>query len=276
MRNKVNSLQIACLLLCVLALSAITGCNKQPVYEPVSTKSAVIYDFWLEKTSSNPAINRPYQGMIVGDTAIRMLVDYGTNITALEPTIFADVDSISPKGKQNFSNPVRYTLWANGSSATYTVTIKVSTVQAPVFTKIAAGYGHVLGLKNDGTVWVCGDNSSGQLGLGDYSSRNHLTQVPVYDAEQISTGDAASIIKLKDGTTWGTGNQFGQLGIGNKNPYPFLVRTPFLDNATQIFITASEVFAVKPDGSVWGSSLGYPGAVIRLDPGANPGETALV
>jgi hypothetical protein len=30
-----------------------------------------------------------------------------------------------------------------------------------------------------------------------------------------------------------------------------------------------------PDGSVWGSNLGFPGAVIRLDPGANPPETAL-
>ncbi|MEX2592669.1 MAG: hypothetical protein WD426_07835 [Anditalea sp.] len=38
------------------------------------------------------------------------------------------------------------------------------------------------------------------------------------------------------------------------------------------------LYAVSPapDGSVWGSSLGYPGAVIRLDPGSNPVETALV
>jgi streptogramin lyase len=34
--------------------------------------------------------------------------------------------------------------------------------------------------------------------------------------------------------------------------------------------------APAPDGSVWGSSLGYPGAVIRLDPGSNPPETSLV
>jgi hypothetical protein len=36
-------------------------------------------------------------------------------------------------------------------------------------------------------------------------------------------------------------------------------------------------YAVSPatDGSVWGSMLGYPGAVIRLVPGANPSETAL-
>lgn len=33
--------------------------------------------------------------------------------------------------------------------------------------------------------------------------------------------------------------------------------------------------APAPDGSVWGSSLGYPGAVIRLDPGEHPSETAL-
>ncbi|MEX1269645.1 MAG: hypothetical protein WEA56_11615 [Balneolaceae bacterium] len=33
--------------------------------------------------------------------------------------------------------------------------------------------------------------------------------------------------------------------------------------------------APAPDGSVWGSDLGYPGAVIRLDPGSNPPETAL-
>ena len=30
-----------------------------------------------------------------------------------------------------------------------------------------------------------------------------------------------------------------------------------------------------PDGSIWGSVLGFPGAVVRLVPGANPPETAL-
>jgi hypothetical protein len=33
--------------------------------------------------------------------------------------------------------------------------------------------------------------------------------------------------------------------------------------------------APAPDGSVWGSSLGFPGAVVRLIPGSNPPETAL-
>lgn len=41
---------------------------------------------------------------------------------------------------------------------------------------------------------------------------------------------------------------------------------------------ARGLYAVSPaaDGSVWGSTLGYPGGLIRLNPGSNPPETALV
>jgi hypothetical protein len=37
------------------------------------------------------------------------------------------------------------------------------------------------------------------------------------------------------------------------------------------------LYAVSPapDGSIWGTQLGYPGAIIRLVPGSNPSETAL-
>src|SRR5205814_8209789 len=33
--------------------------------------------------------------------------------------------------------------------------------------------------------------------------------------------------------------------------------------------------APAPDGSVWGTILGFPGAVVRLVPGRNPPQTAL-
>ncbi len=40
---------------------------------------------------------------------------------------------------------------------------------------------------------------------------------------------------------------------------------------------AASFYAVAPaaDGSIWGSSLGFPGSIIRLTPGANPPATAL-
>jgi hypothetical protein len=33
--------------------------------------------------------------------------------------------------------------------------------------------------------------------------------------------------------------------------------------------------APAPDGSIWGTMLGFPGAIVRLNPGSNPPETAL-
>jgi hypothetical protein len=41
------------------------------------------------------------------------------------------------------------------------------------------------------------------------------------------------------------------------------------------FGAAFYAVAPAPDGSIWGSVLGYPGAVVRLNPGSNPPETAL-
>ncbi|HKH92853.1 MAG TPA: carboxypeptidase-like regulatory domain-containing protein [Gemmatimonadaceae bacterium] len=40
---------------------------------------------------------------------------------------------------------------------------------------------------------------------------------------------------------------------------------------------SASLYAVSPapDGSIWGSSLGFPGGIVRLTPGANPPETAL-
>jgi len=264
MSKTVNLIKLSSFLLGLMAIG-ISSCNKEPEYVPVSYNSTAIEEFWLEKTVSNPNLNRPYQAMVMGDSAIHLLVDYGTDITAIEPTIIAYADSIRPTGKQNFSNPVQYTVWANGKSVSYTVRISVSTIPFPVIKTIAAGYSHVVAIKNDGTVWVCGSNFSGQLGLGDYSSRNVLTQVPIYNAEQVYTGDAATVIKLKDGTTWATGNQYGQLGFGHRRAIATFTRHPFLDDAKQIAITFGEMFVLKTDGTVWGAGRNFGNILAQPD-----------
>jgi len=51
---------------------------------------------------------------------------------------------------------------------------------------------------------------------------------------------------------------------------------PLDPNKDQRIGGALYAVAPAPDGSVWGTQLGYPGAVIRLMPGSNPPETALV
>ena len=41
------------------------------------------------------------------------------------------------------------------------------------------------------------------------------------------------------------------------------------------FVGGVYAIAPAPDGSVWGTVLGFPGAIVRLTPGSNPPETAL-
>jgi len=63
-------------------------------------------------------------------------------------------------------------------------------------------------------------------------------------------------------------------GNGKRDAYVEPNQTP--DPAKDMRF-GSGLYAVSPapDGSIWGSFLGYPGGVIRLTPGPNPPETAL-
>ena len=83
---------------------------------------------------------------------------------------------------------------------------------------VSYGYDQVFILKNDGTVWSCGSNYYGQLGLGDTTDRSVFTQVTTNinnDVKQISCGGGQSFIFKNDGTVWSCGyNNFGQLGLG--------------------------------------------------------------
>ena len=61
---------------------------------------------------------------------------------------------------------------------------------------------HSLILKNDGTLWGCGDNQYGQLGLGDTTNRNVFTQITTNtnDIKSLSNQyeDIPTIIKVYD------------------------------------------------------------------------------
>ena len=43
---------------------------------------------------------------------------------------------------------------------------------------IAIGDNHIIGVKTNGTLWGWGNNSQGELGLGDKTERSSPTQVP--------------------------------------------------------------------------------------------------
>lgn len=86
------------------------------------------------------------------------------------------------------------------------------------FIKVAAGTYHSLALKEDGTVWACGNNTHGQLGDGTSTDRNTPVQVNnLSGVTAIAAGYFHSLALKEDGTVWAWGyNYYGQLGDGTK------------------------------------------------------------
>ena len=96
---------------------------------------------------------------------------------------------------------------------------------------------HSLILKNDGTLWGCGYNGSGELGLGDTINRNTFTQITTNtdNIKQIYCGNGHTIILKDDGTLWGCGlNNHGQLGLGDTNNRSVPTLIPDLNNVKEI------------------------------------------
>ena len=124
--------------------------------------------------------------------------------------------------------------------------------------QISCGYSHTFILKKDGTIWSCGYNGSGQLGLVDTANKSTFTQVTTNvnnDVKQIACGQNNTFILNNDGSLWGCGyNNYGQLGLGttNINYNTFTQVTTNINNdVKQIACGSSHTVILKNDGSIW-------------------------
>ena len=102
-------------------------------------------------------------------------------------------------------------------------------------TGIAVGQNHTIILMNDGTVRICGYNSSGQLGQNDTVNRSTVVPVPGFSSQAVAVmgGFAHTAILLNDGTVRVCGaNGSGQLGqndvITRSTVVPVLASNPLL------------------------------------------------
>jgi alpha-tubulin suppressor-like RCC1 family protein len=120
---------------------------------------------------------------------------------------------------------------------------------------------HFMALKQNGTLWAWGNNSSGQLGLGNTTNRSTPTQVGTStDWIAIAAGDSHSLALKRDGTLWAWGyNYYGQLGLGdyNNRSTPTQVGT----STDWIAIAAGDFhsLALKRDGTLWAWGYNYYG-----------------
>jgi alpha-tubulin suppressor-like RCC1 family protein len=128
---------------------------------------------------------------------------------------------------------------------------------------VARGYKHTLAIREDGSLYAWGDNSTGQLGLGNqttyYTPQRVGTAtnwVSVAAAGSTSAVGGFSVALNSKGEIWTWGaNSLGQLGNGAYQD----LRVPALVSGNWIAISAHalNVLAQASDGSLWG--WGYNG-----------------
>jgi len=128
-------------------------------------------------------------------------------------------------------------------------------------TAIAAGYFHSLAVKNDGTVWSWGRNSSGQLGIGNFSDSNIPIQVVTLTGITAVAGGIGHSLALKnDGTVWAWGeNTIGELGTGSNAMSNFPLQVSTLSEIVAIAAGEHHSLAVRNDGTVWTWGGGHDG-----------------
>jgi len=128
---------------------------------------------------------------------------------------------------------------------------------------IAAGYGHSIALKKDGTVWAWGDNSSGQLGNGTTENRRIPERVSnLTEVIAIAAGQYHNLALKKDGTVWTWGaNGDGQLGDGSLHMRTVPVQVSGLSHAVFVAAGGYHSLAIQSDQKVWAWGRNWEGQV---------------
>ncbi len=127
---------------------------------------------------------------------------------------------------------------------------------------IAAGGGHSLALKSDGTVWAWGANESGELGNGANASSPAPVRVGDLSEEvkAIAAGSSHSLALKNDGTVWAWGDNRasqgsrigGQLGDDEITSSNTPLQVSDLPGGVEAIAAGAEhALALKDDDTVW-------------------------
>jgi alpha-tubulin suppressor-like RCC1 family protein len=148
---------------------------------------------------------------------------------------------------------------------------------------IAAGAGHSLAIRPDGTLWAWGANNFGQLGDGTTTPR----AVPVIDSltavRAVAAGGSHSLALRDGGSVWAWGsNANGQLGDGTTTQRNGPVQVTGLSGIVAVSAGGAHSLALKSDGTVfaWGlnsnGQLGDGSTTPRTTPVQVSGLTGIV
>ncbi len=186
-------------------------------------------------------------------------------ITLLFTTVIANAqcwEKISSGERHSIGIKTDGTLWGwgfngdigllgNGGTGVEFSPIQIGTLNT--WKEVGSGTTNSFAIKEDGTLWGWGSNTSGQLGTGSSAQFSLIpVQVGTSTWKMVQTGNSHTVAIKADGTLWAWGNnEKATLGDGtfvNKS-------TPTLINSSTNWKTIScnlwRNIAVKEDGTLW-------------------------
>jgi alpha-tubulin suppressor-like RCC1 family protein len=116
--------------------------------------------------------------------------------------------------------------------------------------------GTVAAIKTDGTLWLWGHGTYGQLGNGSNISRSSPTQVGALTSwsDVAVEGEGIGVIAIRtDGTiwTWGNSEYTGMLGHNNRTNYNSPKQVGSDTTWSKIAVSAGVAAAIKTNGTLW-------------------------
>jgi alpha-tubulin suppressor-like RCC1 family protein/ferric-dicitrate binding protein FerR (iron transport regulator) len=205
----------------------------------------------------------------------------GTTNASLLPILVAginDITAIAVGGTYAMALNADGTVWAWGANhagqlgnGTINDSLRPMQVKLPDGSSfsgvraLAAGLGHAVALKGDGSVWTWGLNDQSQIRGGSNKYYGNPVSVKLLDGTAltdclaIAAGGRHTLALRADRTVWAWGdNNEGQLGDGHAycvSSIPVQVKAfdgTCLSNVTALAAGLSHTVALKTDGTVWG------------------------
>jgi alpha-tubulin suppressor-like RCC1 family protein len=179
----------------------------------------------------------------------------GTNRDRLVPTRVQGLTNVAKVyGGNTLSFAIKKdgTLWSWGGDTTKALPPTQVTGLANIV-QLAVGEGHVLALQAGGAVFAQGDNTYGQLGIGNTLFKSNFVQIPgLTGITQVSAGRAHSLALKSNGAAlaWGR-NQWWTIGDGTSLQRNSPTPVSILTSVKEVSAGWDSSFACRSDGSLW-------------------------